>query len=730
LSGTGASEVAPELTVELEDASRGLDLALVARAGRTLVVLGPNGAGKSTTLQTVAGLYTPARARVRVGDEVLVDVGPGRPGTVLPPQARRIAYLDQRPALFTHLSVLGNVMFGPRSTGASRKEARASAERRLGAVGAEDLARRRPHALSGGQAQRVAIARALATSPRVVLLDEPLAAVDAPSVARLRAVLRDVLRGVTAVVVTHDVDDARALADDVVVLEGGRVVEQGTVRDVLAAPTSTFLRQVHAGREAVRLGSVPTHDHAAPDHAAPDHAAAHRPAHTDPPGDTSHGSRRTVDDHARAVAALVGPALAPGPGAAVTVRVAELVAELADRPGAASRVLAEDAVARVDLPGFDNSQMDGYAVRAADLAGASPDAAVALRVVADVPAGTLGPPLAAGTAAPIMTGAAVPVGADAVVRVEDARPPRFPAVGAERPPTVAFAGPVAPGTYVRRTGSDLRAGDVVVPAGARLGPAQLGALVAAGVDEVALRPVPRVLLVSTGSELVPAGSALEPGHLYDANRASLTAALAEVGVRVVAATVPDDPAALRAALAGAPEDVALVVTSGGVSAGAYEVVRETLGGTTPDREDGHGGAAGRVWFGHVAMQPGGPQGLGEVRVGAGLDARTVSIVAFPGNPVSSLVSFEVFLRPVLAAATGLRHARRVVGRAPLADPLDSPAPLHQVRRATLDDGGRVVLVGGPGSHLLGHYAAATVLVHVPVGVEHLDAGETVEYWEI
>jgi molybdopterin molybdotransferase len=632
-------------------------------------------------------------------------------------------------------------MFGPRSTGASRSDARASAERRLESVGAGDLARRRPHALSGGQAQRVAIARALATSPRVVLLDEPLAAVDAPSVARLRAVLREVLRGVTAVVVTHDVDDARALADDVVVLEGGRVVEQGTVRDVLGAPSSAFLRQVHAGREAVRLGSVPTDDHAAddhaaPNHAAPDHAASDRPAldragqRGPVPGDATHKSRRTVDDHARAVAALVGPALAPGPGAAVTVRLAELVAELADRPGAASRVLAEDAVARVDLPGFDNSQMDGYAVRAADLAGASPDAAVALRVVADVPAGTLGPPLAAGTAAPIMTGAAVPVGADAVVRVEDARPPRFPAVGAERPPTVAFAGPVAPGTYVRRTGSDLRAGDVVVPAGARLGPAQLGALVAAGVDEVALRPVPRVLLVSTGSELVPAGSALEPGHLYDANRASLTAALAEVGVRVVAATVPDDPAALRAALAGAPEDVALVVTSGGVSAGAYEVVRETLGGTTPDREDGHGGAAGRVWFGHVAMQPGGPQGLGEVRVGAGLDARTVSIVAFPGNPVSSLVSFEVFLRPVLAAATGLRHARRVVGRAPLADPLDSPAPLHQVRRATLDDGGRVVLVGGPGSHLLGHYAAATVLVHVPVGVEHLDAGETVEYWEI
>jgi molybdopterin molybdotransferase len=311
-----------------------------------------------------------------------------------------------------------------------------------------------------------------------------------------------------------------------------------------------------------------------------------------------------------------------------------------------------------------------------------------------------------------MTGASVPEGADAVVRVEDAVPPRF---GVR--PTVRFASPVAAGTFVRPTGSDLRAGDVVVPAGAPLGPAQLGALTAAGVASVAVRPVPHVLLVSTGTELVPAGSDLGPGQVYDANRAALTAALAQVGVRVTAVTVPDDSAALRAALDSAPADVALVVTSGGVSAGAYEVVRASLGD--------------HAWFGHVAMQPGGPQGLGTVRVGAGdAGGRTVPLVAFPGNPVSSLVSFEVFLRPALAFATGARPVRRPVGRAPLAAQLDSPAGKHQVRRGRLDDDGRVVLVGGPGSHLLAYYAAATVLVHVPVGVEHLDAGDTVEYWEI
>jgi molybdopterin molybdotransferase len=283
---------------------------------------------------------------------------------------------------------------------------------------------------------------------------------------------------------------------------------------------------------------------------------------------------------------------------------------------------------------------------------------------------------------------------------------------------------------VRRAGSDVGPGEVVVAAGTPLGPPQLGALVGAGVEEVEVLAAPHVLLVSTGSELVPPGEPLGPAQVHDANGATLAAALAQAGARVTTRVVPDAPDALRAALAGAPADVALVVTTGGVSAGAYEVVRQTFGD---------------AWFGHVAVQPGGPQGLGTVTLptSSGVrdtgsrvpdssvrERRSVPLVAFPGNPVSAYVSFELFLRPVLARATGAVPAVRPRGRARLAEPLDSPPALHQVRRGVLDDAGRVRLAGGPGSHLLGHLAAATVLVHVPPGVARLERGDDVDYWEI
>ncbi|QAY70993.1 gephyrin-like molybdotransferase Glp [Xylanimonas protaetiae] len=421
--------------------------------------------------------------------------------------------------------------------------------------------------------------------------------------------------------------------------------------------------------------------------------------------------RRSPAEHAARVEALVAPALAARPAERVTV--AALLAAAAT--GATlPRRLAADARAVVALPGFDNSQMDGYAVRAADLAAASPAAPVRQAVGPAVPAGVAPGPLVPGTAAPVMTGAPVPPGADAVVRIEDADPPTFGAGpgGGVTVTAVAFAAPVAPGTFVRVAGSDVAAGDVVVAAGTPLGAAQAGALAASGVAEVLVERPPHVLVLSTGTELVPAGRPLGPAQVRDANGAALTVGLGQVGCRVTARVVPDDPAALLGVLAEAG-DADVVLTTGGVSAGAYEVVRGTL-------DD--------AWFGGVAMQPGGPQGLGLVTVG---DARrVVPLVAFPGNPVSALVSFELFLRPVLARATGVAPAARPARRAPLAEPLDSPPALLQVRRGRLDADGRVRLVGGPGSHLLAHLAAATVLVHVPAGVARLEAGDVVDIWEI
>ncbi|PJI84731.1 gephyrin-like molybdotransferase Glp [Luteimicrobium subarcticum] len=712
------SPAASALVVTIDDAGRDVRLDVTVAAGRTLAVVGPNGAGKSTLLQTVAGLYVPPVARVAVGERALTDTATG---VLVPAHRRAVGLLEQRPVLFGHLTCTGNVAFGPRSAGTSRRTARTEAHHWLDVVGAGTLARRRPGSLSGGQAQRVALARALAAAPDVVLLDEPFVAVDQPSVPRLRRVVADVLRGLTAVVVTHDLDDVLALADDVVVIERGRAVDQGPVRAVLGARHSAFLAGMpwldvadpHDPPHRPRHGAATTPDRApgtivdvTDSHAPGPQPSAARPAH-EQEDEQEHVDRpRTVADHADRVAALVEPALA--------TRGDEVVAVADLLTGAhGSPVLARDAVAALPSPVFENSQMDGYALRAADVAGATPDRPVALRVVDPVPAGTVPAPLEPDTAAPIMTGAPVPAGADVVLRVEDADPARFVDPGS----VVRVRDPLAPGTYVRPTGSDLAAGDVVVRAGERLGPARLGALVAAGVAEVAVRRAPHVLLVSTGSELAPAGASLGPAQVPDVNGAALAAALREVGARVTTAVVPDDDDALARALADVPADVDVVVTSGGVSAGAYEVVRQTLG-------------AGDVWFGHVAMQPGGPQGAGTVRVAADAEGTAVPVVAFPGNPVSALVSFETFLRPVLARAAGLVPAERRRWTATLAEPLDSPPHLHQVRRGALDADGRVVLVGGPGSHLVARYAAATLLVQVPVGVRRLEAGDEVEVWEI
>jgi molybdate transport system ATP-binding protein len=219
---------------------RDVDLAFEVAAGETLAVLGPNGSGKSTALAVTAGLVTPDAGRVVLDGRVLTDVGAGRPGVRVAPHARRTALLGQEPLLFPHLDALENVAFGPRSTGTPRATARQDAQRWLDEVGVGDLAGRRPAQLSGGQAQRVAVARALAAEPALLLLDEPLAALDVAVLPALRQTLRRVLADRTAIVVTHDPLDALLLADRVVVLSDGRVVEEGTSADVLSRPRSPF----------------------------------------------------------------------------------------------------------------------------------------------------------------------------------------------------------------------------------------------------------------------------------------------------------------------------------------------------------------------------------------------------------------------------------------------------------------------------------------------------------
>lgn len=224
---------------------RDVEVELAVETGGTLALLGPNGAGKSTALGLLAGLVRPDSGTARLDDVTLFDVSAdGARRVWTPPHRRGVALLAQDPLLFPHLSVRHNVEFGPRSTGDSREGARERARTWLARTGTTHLAERRPDDLSGGQAQRVAIARALATEPRLLLLDEPLAALDVSVAAELRGMLADVLAERTTIVVTHDALDAYLLADRVAVLHDGRVVEEGPTRRVLERPRYAFTAEL------------------------------------------------------------------------------------------------------------------------------------------------------------------------------------------------------------------------------------------------------------------------------------------------------------------------------------------------------------------------------------------------------------------------------------------------------------------------------------------------------
>ena len=410
-------------------------------------------------------------------------------------------------------------------------------------------------------------------------------------------------------------------------------------------------------------------------------------------------------------------------------------------------VLAVDVTTDEALPRWDNSAMDGYAVRAADVAdGLLP---ARLHVVGDVAAGSADEPaVRPGTAVRIMTGAPVPPGADAVVPVELTEPVRTESTedertedessedesteGAVRPPGSAGAGwadvgsvvevrrPVVVGQHVRRAGEDAVAGDVVLTAGAVVGPAHVAAAASVGRATLLVHRRPRIAVVSTGDELVPPGDPLRRGQIPDSNSWLLAAAVRQAGADVLRlGPVPDDAAALHRLLvaldAGEHGQVDGIVTSGGVSAGAFDVVKAALAD-----EPG-------VQFVPVAVQPGKPQGLGRL-------ARGTPVWMLPGNPVSSFASFEVFVRPALRRLLGLTDGDRPRVRAVADEGWRTPAgrtQLMPVRRVGGDEPVRVrpATARGSGSHLVARLALAHGLAVVPADVGEVRVGDTLEvFW--
>lgn len=362
--------------------------------------------------------------------------------------------------------------------------------------------------------------------------------------------------------------------------------------------------------------------------------------------------------------------------------------------------LDEDVHAPAPLPGFDNSAMDGYAVRTADLSG---DLPVVLPVVGDVAAGPASPlRVQPGLCVRIMTGAALPEGADAVVPLE------LTDGGVKH---VRIDQTVEPGAYIRRAGEDVAAGDLVLTRGAALGSANIGLAAAIGRNRVLVRPRPRVVVVSTGSELVEPGAPMGPGQIADANSFALTAAAIEAGALAYrVGIVPDEARTLLSTLEDQLVRADVLITSGGVSVGAYDVVKEVLS------------RIGTVQFDKVAMQPGMPQGFGTI----GPD--DTPIFALPGNPVSALVSFEVFVRPALRRMIGAEPLQRPRVSAVTTESFSSPEGKRSFLRVHLSvrKGAHVVTpVSGPGSHLLAGMARANALVVVPEQVVQVAAGEPV-----
>jgi molybdopterin molybdotransferase len=373
---------------------------------------------------------------------------------------------------------------------------------------------------------------------------------------------------------------------------------------------------------------------------------------------------------------------------------------LEDADGA---VLAEDITARWPLPPFDNSGMDGYAVRASDTTAATVAAPVTIPVNGEVAAGDTGQhELAPGSCMQIMTGAVMPAGADAVVPVE------LTDGGTTR---VAIRAAVAAGDSVRPAGGDAAPGDALLGAGTRLGPAPLGLLAATGRASVLARPRPRVCVFSTGNELAAPGTPVTRGRIWESNSFMLASAARQAGADASRRpSVPDDAGQVLALIEDAADRADLLVTSGGVSMGGeHDVVKAALA------------RLGTVRFRKVAMQPGMPQGFGVV------GSASTPILTLPGNPVSAFVSFRLFVRPALRRLQGAADGHQRTARAVLTAPLRSPRDKRSFLRGVLgDEGTEITPLSGQASHQLATLARANALIVVPEQVVSMQKGDVAE----
>ena len=386
--------------------------------------------------------------------------------------------------------------------------------------------------------------------------------------------------------------------------------------------------------------------------------------------------------------------------------------ELISIDQAAGRVLASEITSHLDLPSFDNSSMDGFALQSADITNINPENPITLKVIADIPAGIY-PTIAlkSGQAARIVTGAVIPKGGDVVVPVEATNLERFPP-GSKLTAEVQILATFKPGANIRRSGEDIRTGDVILSARLRLRPQDIGILAMMGVAEVLVYRQPKIGLLSSGDELLPVGVPLEPGKVYESNAYTLGALIAQNGgLSIHLGTSPDRIEAVRSSLDQAVDaKVDLILSSAGVSMGAFDYVRAVL------EQDG------QLDFWKVNMRPGKPLAFGHYR--------DIPFIGLPGNPVSAFVGFEVFVQPVLVKLAGLPDLSRQTIRTRLLEDVESDGRESYLRAVVTseNEGWNARLTGHQGSGNLLSLVRANALIIIPSGVKFVPTGSFIQAW--
>lgn len=379
---------------------------------------------------------------------------------------------------------------------------------------------------------------------------------------------------------------------------------------------------------------------------------------------------------------------------------------------AVGRVLAQAVIAGAELPSFDYSSMDGFAVRASDIRSADQNHPVSLEVVGDIPAGnTVKVELKPGQAIRIMTGALIPEGAEAVVPVENTDH-NYRDAGVPLPSQVSIFRPAHRGENIRPKGQDVRIGEEVSQPGRKLRPQDIGFLAMLGISQVKVYRLPKIAVFSTGDELTPVDLPLVPGKIHDSNTYTLVSLIEKYGGQAVnIGIVPDQAEAVQASLDKAvSEGVDLILSSAGVSVGAFDFVRQVV------EDNGH------LKFWRVNMRPGKPFTFGVYR--------DTPFIGLPGNPVSSFVGFEVFVRPAVLKLAGVLDPGRPTQRVELAEAIDSDGRESYLRAILKHEGGRWVarLTGHQGSGNLRSLVQANALLLIPSGVKSLPIGAEIDAW--